>query len=92
MRGNIRDVQHAESLPETEPGRMDELKYPEWQEPFRQALLESDREELKEQLMAVETVIVKRLESIAEDSAYREEQQAIRDALSTIRILKRESA
>ena len=92
MRGKIRDVQHAESLPETEPETMGELKYPEWQEPFRQALLESDREELKEQLMAVETVILKRLDSIADDSAFRDEQQAIHDALSTIRILKRETA
>ena len=92
MQGKIWDVQRAKNSLETEPEPMDDLKYPEWQEPFREALLESNRQALKEQLTTVETVIVKRLESIADDLAFREERQAIRDALSTIRVLKKESA
>ncbi len=91
-RGEIRDVQRAEDSPETEPEPMDDLKYPEWQEPFRQALLEANREKLNERLMVVEAEVLKRLYSISEDPACVEERQAIRDALSTIRVLKRESA
>ncbi len=71
---------------------MDDLKYPEWQEPFRQALLEANRKKLNERLSWVETAIVKRMDAILDNPAHRDECQAIRDALSTIRILKRETA
>lgn len=92
IRGEIRDVQRAEVSLETEPELMDDLKYPEWQEPFRQALLEVNRVELQKQLRAVETAIAERLQSIANDPAQKDECQSISDALSTIRILKRETA
>ncbi len=92
QRGEIRDVQSGDHSPETEAEPMDDLRYPEWQEPFRQALLEVNRERLNERLNSMETAIVRRMDAISDNPAHRDECQAIRDALSTIRILKRETA
>ena len=60
-----------------------ELKYPEWQMPFEDALLDSAK------LVEVETVIRKRLRLLT-GSGRLDEQRALKDALSTIRELKRD--
>ena len=60
-----------------------ELKYPQWQMPFENALLDPTK------LSDIETVICKRLHLLT-GSGRRDEQQALTDALSTIRALKRE--
>jgi hypothetical protein len=58
-----------------------EFKYPQWQRPLMQAIL--DRRRLPE----VENVIRERLGSLM-DSEFSNEQQALIDALATIRVLK----
>jgi hypothetical protein len=58
-----------------------ELKYPQWQIPFEDALLEPTK------LPDIETVICKRL-FLLTGSGRLEEQQALTDALSVIRALK----
>ena len=58
-----------------------ELKYPQWQIPFEDALLEATK------LPDIETVICKRL-FLLTGSGRLEEQQALTDALSVIRALK----
>ena len=60
-----------------------ELKYPEWQMPFEDALLDSTK------LLEVETVIRKRLHLLT-GTGRLDEQRALTDALSTIRELKRD--
>jgi len=59
-----------------------ELKYPQWQMPFEDALLDPTK------LLDIETVIRKRLHLIT-GRGHLDEQQALTDALSTIRLLKR---
>jgi hypothetical protein len=58
-----------------------EFKYPEWQEPLFQAVLDCRR------LPAMETDIRERLLDLI-DTESLEEEQALMDALSTIRVLK----
>ena len=60
-----------------------ELKYPEWQMPFEDALLDPAK------LPEIETVIRRRLRLLT-GSGRLHEQQALTDALSTIRVLKRD--
>ena|SRR5215467_13120435 len=60
-----------------------ELKYPQWQMPFENALLDPTK------LLEIETVIRKRLHLLT-GSGRLDEQQALTDALSTIRVLKRD--
>lgn len=72
--------------------RTDEpIPYPEWQNSFLQALLELDQEKLRDRVAAAEAAISHRLEAIAHDPLQQEERQAIEDALSSLRILKRTS-
>ena len=68
----------------------DDLKYPEWQEPLREALLELDKDRLKARVAAAETAIIKRLQIISRTADNQEERQAIEDGLANLRVLKRE--
>ena len=40
---------------------MNDLKYPEWQSPFQEALLEVDREKLQSKMMKAEEAIFQRM-------------------------------
>jgi len=61
-----------------------EWKYPEWQAPLRQAIL--DHRKLPE----IQTVLNERLLSLV-STELQEEAQALIDALATIRVLKQKS-
>ena len=63
----------------------------EWRESYQQALLELDQEKLSERIAATETAISNRLRAIVGDSNHHAERQAIEDALSSLRVLKRNS-
>jgi hypothetical protein len=65
------------------------LKFPEWQAPFQELILEFDREKLPEKIQQVETLIVTRLQELSSYSNYHSERQAIADALFTLRLLKK---
>jgi hypothetical protein len=67
-----------------------ELKYPKWQAPLQEAILEFDREKLIEKIQKVETVVFERLQELSSDSDHHGERQAIADALSTMRVLKKD--
>ena len=69
---------------------MDAMRYPEWQGPFREALLEIDREELQTKMMKAEEAIFVRLQQLAGSSDSEAERQAIADAISALRVLKTE--
>jgi hypothetical protein len=66
----------------------EELKYPQWQLPLQELILEFDREKLPEQLQKVETLIFERLRQLRQGSDGRVETLAIDDALSLIRMIK----
>jgi hypothetical protein len=50
-----------------------------------------DREKLAERVAASETAIFNRLQAISQSSDHHAERQAIEDALTALRVLKRES-
>ena len=70
---------------------MDDLRYPEWQNPFREALLEIDREKLQRKMMKAEKAIFQRLQQLAGTSGSEAQRQAIEDALASLRVLKRDN-
>jgi hypothetical protein len=67
-----------------------ELKYPQWQEPFRNAIIEFSTQQLGEKLQKVEAMILDRLRVLSSDIKSLGERQALLDAISIIRILKRD--
>jgi hypothetical protein len=70
---------------------MSELKFPEWQTPYLQALVETDEWKLVGRVEQAESAILMRLKAIQSGSD-RVEKQAIEDALNGLTILKRETA
>ena len=64
--------------------------YPEWQNEFRAALLELDREKLRERVATAEATIFKRLQALSQGLEHTAERQAIQDALANLRVLQRE--
>jgi hypothetical protein len=67
-----------------------ELKYPSWQAPLQEVILEFDREKLPERIQKVEALILDRLQQLSRGNDSRSEQEAISDALSILRIIKRD--
>ena len=66
------------------------LKYPKWQTSLQDAILEFDREKLVEKIQKVETTVFERLQELSSDSDHHGERQAIADAFSTLRVLKKD--
>lgn len=64
------------------------LKYPDWQRPLQEALVELDKEKLQERLAAVEATIFKRQQAIAHRPDHQDERHALQDALSLLRTLR----
>lgn len=69
----------------------DYLEYPDWQRPVQEALLELDRDKPKARVAEAEAVIFNRLQAISQGPDHNAERQAIEYALSSLRILKRET-
>ena len=67
---------------------MNDLKYPEWQKPYEEALVEVDCEKLKDKLLKTEAAIFLRLQQLTHSADSHAERQAIDDAISAIRVLK----
>jgi hypothetical protein len=71
---------------------MSDLKFPKWQEPYLEAMMETDQWKLPERVNLAETVLLSRLNTIQSNSDRRREKQAIEDALIGLTILKSETA
>lgn len=67
-----------------------ELKYPSWQSPLQDLLLEFDREKLPAKIQQVEALIFERLQQLDHGQNGRAEKQAIQDALNLLRVVKRD--
>jgi hypothetical protein len=67
-----------------------ELKYPKWQGPLREAILEFNREKLAEKLQKVESLILERFQQLHRGTDGASEREALNDALSTLRVLRQE--
>ena len=66
----------------------EELKYPIWQGPLQDAIVEFNPERLSQKIQRAEAVVFKRLQELSSDSDHHGERQAIADAFSTLRVLK----
>ena len=71
---------------------MGELRYPEWQKTYHDALLELNPQKLIQRVNEAERAILSRLQEMRIGSDSRMEAQAIEDALSGLRVLKNETA
>jgi hypothetical protein len=66
------------------------LEYPSWQKCCQEALIELDREKLKEKVAAAEAMVFQRLQEIADRTDAQAERQALMDVTSSLRFLKRD--
>jgi hypothetical protein len=66
------------------------LKFPEWQAPLQDLILEFDRDTMLRKMPEVETRIIERLRSLSRDGEAQDERNALNDALSVLRVLKRD--
>jgi hypothetical protein len=64
------------------------VRYPEWQKPYEEALIEFDKSKLAQRVAAAERAILNRHEKILEDPGYATERQAMEDALVFLRVVK----
>ena len=66
-----------------------ELKYPQRQVAYREAILEVDHNRFVVKIQKAETIVRERLKMLEERTNGQEERQALSDAISTLTILKR---
>ena len=66
-----------------------EILYPHWQNEYAAALLELDRETLKERITAAEDAIERRIQQLSRDSDHHAERRVIHDALISLQLLKK---
>jgi hypothetical protein len=67
-----------------------ELKFPQWQVPLQDLILEFDRAKLSRKMHEIETLITQRLEDLGRKDDSRDEYEALHDALSILRVIKRD--
>ena len=67
-----------------------DLKYPQWQEPVASAILESNREQLREKVQKAEEAIAQRIEQLASDPGNEHERRALFDGLDLLRSVKKD--
>jgi hypothetical protein len=65
-----------------------EFPYPEWEVPYQEALLETDKQMLKKKINIAEWKIFQRLQTISADANHHQERAAIEDALNNLLALK----
>jgi len=68
----------------------DQLKYPGWQLPLQDLMLEFDRTKLREKMQRVEALIFERLQQLPDGNNSLAERDALNNALSALRVLQRE--
>ena len=65
----------------------EELRFPEWQKPLQDLILEFDRESLIRKVKRVEALIIERDQELARTGDGHDERVALSDAMSIIRLL-----
>ena len=67
-----------------------ELKFPHWQAPLQDLILEFDPVKSQEKIRAVEAPLFARLQQLDHGTNNHDEKSALQDALSIVRIMKRD--
>lgn len=70
--------------------RSQNIKYPHWQREFEAALLEGDPQTLRQRVGAAEAAIFLRSQALVVSAEEHAEQQAISDAIRTLRAIQTE--
>jgi len=70
--------------------RSGKLKYPQWQALLQEIVIEFDREALANKIQKAEAVIFERLQQLSPEIIADGEREAINNALSILRIIKRD--
>jgi hypothetical protein len=65
------------------------LKFPQWQIPLQELVLEFDPQKLPEKIQKVETLLYERLQKLDDGGDSHVEKIAIHDAQTIVRIMKR---
>jgi hypothetical protein len=73
-----------------ERSKVPELKFPQWEGAWQEALLELDPTKLHDKIVVAEAAIFTRLQELSNNSDHHEERTALRDAISRMRTLKME--
>ena len=73
-----------------QPMSNEELKFPVWQGPLQDLILEFDPKKLGEKVQKVETVIFERQQQLYQGSDGHVEREALNDGLNIIRVIKRD--
>jgi hypothetical protein len=68
----------------------EKFKYPGWQAPLHDFLVESDHKKLADKLPGIERMIIERLLQIGESGDGHGEQAALKDAVTTLYRIKRD--
>jgi hypothetical protein len=66
------------------------LKYPEWQVPLQEVILEFDLDKLPGKIQRVETLIFQRLQALRSSNDGADERQAIANDVVILRTVKKE--
>jgi PAS domain S-box-containing protein len=67
-----------------------DLRYPSWQRPLKEAILDLDREELVERLQKIETLFLGRFQTISSEIDYQDERESLAAAVLIVRLLKKD--
>jgi hypothetical protein len=67
---------------------MSNLKFPQWQGAYQEALLELNPTSLERKITNAEAAIFKRLQELSDNKDHHEERLALDDAISGLRVLK----
>jgi hypothetical protein len=77
-------------MTDQDTSRSQNIKYPHWQREFEAALLEGDPQTLRQRVDAAETAIFLRSQALVGNAQGHAEQQAISDAIRTLRSIQKE--
>jgi hypothetical protein len=67
-----------------------ELRFPQWQAPLQELILEFDPEALPKKIQQVQALILERRQQLDHENGGRVEKIALHDALAIIRIMERD--
>jgi hypothetical protein len=67
-----------------------ELKFPQWQAPFQELIVEFTLQRLPERLQKAEALVHERMQQLDHGNDHRDERIALQDALSILRVMKRD--
>ena len=86
-----REPMHNDESSESDTTKGDDFRFPEWQEPLQELVLEFDLVRLHKKMQRVAALLRDRLQQMQDwAEAHTAEREALGDAISVFRVIKRE--